>query len=149
MGYDWEVDYITRMFVFWTLLVQSWNLRTSYENMEIILSHTDWPDSSSRGTNEHQRCQNRCLQRKKQAYSIVESQSSCICRIVFTYSICLRASPSSGFLAMRGRLVTVVWRAQRENMSATGLLPWYAGRRIGLEGRGVRSVYLRNNNSTN
>lgn len=27
-------------------------------------------------------------------------------------------------------------------MSATGLLPWYAGRRIGLEGRGVRSVYL-------
>jgi hypothetical protein len=30
-------------------------------------------------------------------------------------------------------------------MSATGLLPWYAGRRIGLEGRGVRSVYLFNN----
>lgn len=29
-----------------------------------------------------------------------------------------------------------------EKMSATGLLPWYAGRRMGLEGRGVRSVYL-------
>jgi len=41
MGYDWEVNYVARMFVFWTLLVQSRNLRTSYENMEIILAHTD------------------------------------------------------------------------------------------------------------
>ena len=59
-----------------------------------------------------------------------------------TYSICLRASASSGFFAIFGRFTTVVWSAQEENISATGLLPWYAGRRIGLAGRGVRSVYL-------
>lgn len=58
------------------------------------------------------------------------------------YSICLRASASSGFFAIFGRFTTVVWSAQEENISATGLLPWYAGRRIGLVGRGVRSVYL-------
>jgi len=28
-------------------------------------------------------------------------------------------------------------------MSATGLLPWYAGRNNGFAGLGVRSVYLR------
>ena len=61
---------------------------------------------------------------------------------ISTYSICLRASASSGFFAIFGRFTTVVWSAQEENISATGLLPWYAGRRIGLAGRGVRSVYL-------
>lgn len=59
-----------------------------------------------------------------------------------TYIICDNDSKSWGFFDIRGRCFTVVRRAHMEKMSATGLLPWYAGRRIGLEGRGVRSVYL-------
>src|SRR6266436_3371948 len=58
------------------------------------------------------------------------------------YSICLLASASSRSFATRGRYWTVVRRAHNENMSATGLLPWYAGRRMGFKGRGTRSVYL-------
>ena len=40
-----------------------------------------------------------------------------------TYIICESDSWSSGFFAIRGRCLMVVWRAHMEKTSATGLLP--------------------------
>lgn len=50
------------------------------------------------------------------------------------------ASKSFKSFEILGRHFTVVCSAHIEKMSATGLLPWYAGRSLGLLGRGIRSV---------
>lgn len=144
MGDDRLISYITSMFVFRSLFVQTRNLQTG--NRLCCPRHTrkretSIPDSSFRGTNELQRSRSQCRQRKRPIYGTDHDQVL-TGRIRETHSICLLASPSSRFFAMRGRYCTVVRSAHSENISATGLLPWYAGRRIGFEGRGVRSVYL-------
>ena len=55
-------------------------------------------------------------------------------------SIWLWASWSSGCLTERGRYLTVARRALSEKMSLIGFAPWYAGRKMGFVGRGVRSL---------
>ena len=146
MGYNRKIRNISRMLIFGPFLVQPRNLIThndEYMKMREI-NIEDLPGSSCHDTDGHQHFRNQCQQKKMLAckhrkFRYANSPKfKCKC----TYSICLRASASSGFFAIFGRFTTAVWSAQEENISATGLLPWYAGRRIGLAGRGVRSVYL-------
>ena len=146
MGYNRKIRNIARMLIFGTFLVQPGNLITKIDKCLKMrgINIEDLPGSSCHGTDGHQRFRNQCQQKKMLAcqHQIFRYASAPKSKHKSTYSICLRASASSGFFAIFGRFTTVVWSAQEENISATGLLPWYAGRRIGLAGRGVRSVYL-------
>lgn len=146
MGYNRKIRNVARMFIFGTFLVQPGNLITKTDKYPKMwnINIADLPGSSCHGTNGHQHFRNQCQQKKMLACKHQKFRHASAPKIKqkSTYSICLRASASSGFFAIFGRFTTVVWSAQEENISATGLLPWYAGRRIGLAGRGVRSVYL-------
>lgn len=149
MGDDRVVNLVSSVLVLGPFLVQARYLEITDKRKSLYNRWEYSQGNSCRDRDELLRFQSQFQQKTQPSWMIFVLEIKTTWRERCPYSICPLASSSSLFLAIRGRYFTVVCRAHSENMSATGLLPWYAGRRIGFAGRGVRSVYLTRISSVN